>query len=178
MNESLMESLRSFFLACPYGEGVFGVDRVERRPPGEAIRMKSDRALCRYLDGGQKREMLFDLCIRSAYGADTQYLLNLRRRLDAIGEWTEARAAAGVLPQLSRQRRVLRLEPLGEAELDENDSSSAVWALPCRMVYYRPLPVWADADSGEKGERGRNEIVRTDGASDAGQDPHRISGGG
>ena len=144
-HESILESLRAWLCLCPALEGgVFGVDRVETRPASCTLRPKGETVLRRYLDGGRQNELRFEICVCGFYGADTAHLLHMRRRLDALAAWLlrERRRP----PVLSDGRRALFAEPLEEAVFSKNGENSALWTLPCRLVYYQPYTKTLDCE--------------------------------
>lgn len=138
-DESIPESLRAWLLLCPaLGGGVFSMDRVETRPASCTLRPKGETVLRRYLDGGQQKELRFEICICGFYGADTEHLLRMRRRLDTLVSWLLFQRRCP--PALSGGRRALLVEPLEEAAFTKNGENSALWVLPCRLVYFQPPP--------------------------------------
>ena len=115
MAQTVIESLRNYFLTCPYmKDGRINIDylpdgcrdgveySIDTTPASEILR--------RYTDGSTRRQYLFVLRSVNDYGTDTLQQIANSGFFEALSAWLESQTESGVLPMLGEKRCAEKIE--------------------------------------------------------------------
>lgn len=138
---TIIESLSSYFAACPLLEGGrIRVDYLGENPLDNEVTI--DAVPCKpilrqYTDGGSLRQYLFVVGSREYYSEDILQNIANNGLYEDLALWLDGQNRLRHLPQLDGGRRCQSIEALSTAYLLEENplSNHARYQIQCRMIY-------------------------------------------
>lgn len=133
---TIIESIRNYFLKCPLlKEGKINVDYLGSEQTEYNIdSMPSSPILENYSDGGSKRQFTFVFSSREFWGQDTLQNMENNGFYEALSDWLETN---GLLPEMDRDKKPLKLEALTYGYLMSNTQDSAQYQIQLRLIYFQ-----------------------------------------
>lgn len=135
---SMIESIRSFFCACPYlADGKMSVDYLGADPTGYTIdAVPSSGIVKQYTDGGTLRQFVFVFASREYYGESVLRQLTNIGFYENLARWIEEQSEAGNLPKPGEGFAPQKMEILSTGYLFDAEEKNARYQMQCRLIYY------------------------------------------
>ncbi len=138
-HESIIESLRSYFLSCPLlTKERLCVDSAQQRQNAYSIgTMMSDEVMRMYLGKSSKRQYVFELlAFYTVADTEAQNAQNAAF-FEHFAQWLDEQNKSGNLPLLPQRCKPIKLEALSGGYLETQNTDTKVYAMQCRLVYFK-----------------------------------------
>lgn len=134
---SIIESLRSFFLSCPYlKDGRLNIDFLGHKACEYTIDgVPADIIVKRYLDGATVRQYEFVFASREEYGFDVLQAIANSSFYENVAAWLEQQSDLGILPKLKDGQQAIKIEALSSGYLYQGSENTARYQIQCRLLY-------------------------------------------
>ena len=137
MAETIIESLRDYFLKCPLmGENKVNVDYL----PEKGIEYSIDttpatEVIKKYVNGDSKRQYLFVIRSVNDYGSDTLQNIANSGFYENLSDWFEAQTDAENFPELPAGKEPEKIEAQSTGYLFTTSPDAGKYQRQCRLVY-------------------------------------------
>ena len=147
VESSIIESIRTFFLTCPFlHDGRVNVDYLGEEMSYSIDPLPCDPVIQKYVDGGKKKQYQFAVCSKETYDEDARVNIENSGFYQGLQEWLEESSDDGELPELANEKQhATAVETLNSGYLYDAEANLATY-----RIEYRPamgqsqqnLPVW------------------------------------
>lgn len=136
---SLMDSLYSYMLTCPFlKEGAVGVDYLGAHHRSYSIEQVPGSTIVKqYSSGDSIRQLGFNFAGREPYGKSEAENLDNSAFYEQLGQWLEQQSRQGVLPELDEGQHAQSIEVLTGGYVLDTGTSEARYQIQCRLNYYQ-----------------------------------------
>lgn len=134
---SIIDSIRSFLLACPLLEDWrINVDYLGEEMGYSVDPLPCDPVLQKYVDGGKKKQYQFAICSKETYDMDARINIENSGFYQRLEEWLEQKSDAGDLPALENgKQHATGIETLNSGYLYDAEETLALYRIECRLLY-------------------------------------------
>jgi len=135
--ESLIDSVRTFLLGCPYlKDGVFNVDYLGGSPTEYTVdTIPADNIIKQYVDGSSVRQFVFAFGSVEPYGSDVDNNLANSTFYEDFAAWMDEKSRNREFPDLGADKSVIEIKAQGAGYVVENTENAARYQVQCRLVY-------------------------------------------
>lgn len=103
---SIIESIRTFFLTCPFlHDGRVNVDYLGEEMSYSIDPLPCDPVIQKYVDGGKKKQYQFAVCSKEVYDEDARVNIENSGFYQELQEWLEESSDNGELPELANEKQ-------------------------------------------------------------------------
>ena len=135
--ESLIDSVRTFLLGCPYlKDGVFNVDYLGGSPTEYTVdTIPADNIIKQYVDGSSVRQFVFAFGSVEPYGSDVDNNLANSTFYEDFAAWMDEKSRNREFPDLGADKSVIEIKAQGAGYVVENTENAARYQVQCRLIY-------------------------------------------
>lgn len=132
---TVLEAIKNYLAKCP----LLAAERINADFLPPAIGSYSveltpaDPVLTRYVDGSTRRQTLFVLSSREAYGPQIRQNLENLEFFEQVSDWFET---SGQLPELDGGRKAQKVEAVTCGYAFDADTDQARYQMQCRLTYF------------------------------------------
>ncbi|WMI81944.1 hypothetical protein [Anaerotignum sp. MB30-C6] len=135
--ESLIDSVRTFLLGCPYlKDGVFNVDYLGGNPTEYTVdTIPADNIIKQYVDGSSVRQFVFAFGSVELYGSDVDNNLANSTFYEDFAAWMDEKSRNRELPNIGADKSAIEIKAQGAGYVVENTENAARYQVQCRLIY-------------------------------------------
>ena len=132
---SIIESIRTFFLTCPFlHDGRVNVDYLGEEMSYSIDPLPCDPVIQKYVDGGKKKQYQFAVCSKETYDEDARVNIENSGFYQGLQEWLEESSDDGELPELANEKQhATAVETLNSGYLYDAEANLATYRIECRQ---------------------------------------------
>ncbi len=133
--DSVMGSLREYFLKCPYlKDGLFNVDFLPSDRSYSIAALPANPVYKRYVDGGKIYQLMYSFTSKEAYDGDVRTMINNSFFYERLANWVEQQADGGNLPVIPGHN-VISNDLTTSGYLFDADGDLAQYQIQMRLLY-------------------------------------------
>lgn len=134
---SIIESIRTFFLTCPFlHDGRVNVDYLGEEMSYSIDPLPCEPVIQKYVDGGKKKQYQFAVCSKEVYDEDARVNIENSGFYQEFQEWLEESSDNGKLPELANEKQhATAVETLNSGYLYDAEANLATYRIECRLIY-------------------------------------------
>ena len=142
MADTIIKSLRNYFLKCPLmGNHAINVDYL---PEGPAVEYSIDTTpvteiVKQYVDGTSVRQYLFVIRSVNDYGPDTLQNLANSGFYEGLAAWLEEQTRKGEFPSLPEGKTPQKIEAQSTGYLFTTGPDTGKYQIQCRLQYFQEV---------------------------------------
>ena len=135
--DSIIQSLRDFFLTCPYlGDNKINVDFLPEKGVEYSIdTTPATEIIKKYVNGDSERQYLFVLRSVNDYGSDTLQNIANSGTFEKVSSWFETQTDADSLPILPAGKTAKLIEAQSTGYLFTSTPEAGKYQIQCRLIY-------------------------------------------
>lgn len=139
MAQTIIESLRDYFLKCPLmGKKAINVDYLPEKGMEYSIdTTPATEIIKQYTDGSSRRQYLFVIRSVNEYGADVLQNMANSGFYEAVTDWLEQQNITGIFPSLPEGMTAQKIEAQSTGYLQGSGPGVGKYQIQCRLEYFQ-----------------------------------------